>query len=408
MILEICFKPHDKQLPFMQSNAKYRAIITGVGFGKTSVGVVEMIRDLLCHPGTLNLIFAPTTPMLKNVTMAEFFKWCPKELIISHNQTEHRIMFANNSQLIYLSGDNERNIDRMRGLNIGAAYGDEIRMSPEYVWKIIIGRLRHQKGSMRAWITTTPAGFNWIYNWFVLKKHTSRPDDYEFFTGSSLDNPHTPEEYKETLMSTLTGAFLEQEVYGKFVGFEGCVYSEFRRDVHVGRYKNKNFKQYIGGIDWGWTNPSACLIIGIDGDNRVYVIEEVYEKRVHTEQFAGIVKEKKEGKEIVFQADPSEPALIEEFNSAGISTVPADNDLLPGIQKVGSLLKAQEDGKPRLYVDEDCVNTIMEFENYRYPDVKEGRPEQEKPLKIFDHLLDCLRYAVMGMQKEVEFGILEM
>jgi len=166
----INYRPHEKQKEFHDSTAKFRAIITGVGFGKSAMGVNEMIRETLEHDNVLNLIFAPTFPMLKNTTMQEFWKFCHQQFIKSHNQTEHRITFINDSQIIYLSGDNERNIDRLRGLNLGAAYGDEIAMSPEYVWKIILGRLRDTQGSLRAWITTTPKGFNWVYDWFVKKK----------------------------------------------------------------------------------------------------------------------------------------------------------------------------------------------------------------------------------------------
>lgn len=41
-------------------------------------------------------------------------------------KTEHIITFKNNARVIYLNGDNERNIDRLRGLKLGSAYGDEL------------------------------------------------------------------------------------------------------------------------------------------------------------------------------------------------------------------------------------------------------------------------------------------
>ncbi len=375
----------------------------------SAVGVVEMIRDCIEHPGVMNLIYAPTYPMLKNTTMVEFFKFCPKELIVKHNKSEHLIYLINGSTIIYLSGDNQRNIDRIRGLNLGAAYGDEIALSPSYVWKIIVGRLRDPRGSRRAWLTTTPKGFNWVYDWFVEKKHTTDPDEYEWFGGSSLDNPYTPQDYKDSLESTYSGAFYKQELLGEFVGYEGLVYSEFSRNVHVGDFSDKKFEEYVGGLDWGWTNPNVALLVGKDGDGRMYILKEVYVRRTHNEEFCGLVKNMiREKKDVVFQADPSEPAFINSFNNNNIITEGANNEILPGIQKVASLLKVQKDQLPRLFVDESCVNTIMEFENYRYPEVDEGKPERDLPIKVHDHAMDVIRYIAMADSKEVSFGFLEV
>ena len=57
--------------------------------------------------------------------------------------------------------------------------------------------------------------------------------DYEWFGGSTLDNPFTPQEYKDTLLVQYEGMFKEQEIYGKFVGFEGQVYKNFNMNIHV-------------------------------------------------------------------------------------------------------------------------------------------------------------------------------
>ena len=74
---------------------------------------------------------------------------------------------------------------------------------------------------------------------------------------------------------------------------------------------------------------------------------------------------------------------------------------MTGIKSISSLLEKREDGKPRLYVDQSCVNTIMEFENYSYPDKKEGKADVERPLKIHDHAMDALRYVLGVPRKKV-------
>jgi phage terminase large subunit len=235
-----------------------------------------------------------------------------------------------------------------------------------------------------------------VYNWFVLKKFTKSPEEYEWFGGKTIDNPYTPQEYKDTLEASYSGVFYKQELLGEFVGHEGLVYPEFSRNVHVGHFQNKTFSSFVGGLDWGWTNPSGALFAGRDGDGRYYIVSELYEKRVETSLFAGLVKGLRKGRTATFYADPSEPQFIQMFNDKGIDCLEADNEILPGINKVASLLKIQKDGLPRLFIDESCVHLINEFENYRYPDKKEDSRDNEKPLKMMDHLMDCIRYLVMA------------
>jgi len=49
-----------------------------------------------------------------------------------------------------------------------------------------------------------------------------------------------------------------------------------------------------------------------------------------------------------------------------------------------------------LFISKKCVNLISELESYAYPDKSPNHNEQEAPIKEKDHLLDALRYLVMG------------
>jgi hypothetical protein len=59
------------------------------------------------------------------------------------------------------------------------------------------------------------------------------PESYAWFGGTTLDNPYTPEEYKQDLVHQYEGLFKQQEIYGEFCGFEGQVYNNFRGELHV-------------------------------------------------------------------------------------------------------------------------------------------------------------------------------
>ena len=47
-----------------------------------------------------------------------------------------------------------------------------------------------------------------------------------------------------------------------------------------------------------------------------------------------------------------------------------------------------------MFVSSKCTETIREFEQYRYPEVKAEQNAKEDPVKDNDHCMDALRYFV--------------
>ncbi|MCK4260164.1 MAG: phage terminase large subunit, partial [Halanaerobiales bacterium] len=354
--LSVEYFPHHKQKDFHSSKAKFRLICTGVGFGKSAAGVNELIiQAMSAKAGCQFVMIAPTFRMLKNATLREFFKFCPHELVKKYNRSDNTIQLINDTEIICLSGDNERDLDRIRGLNIGGAYGDEVALCPEYLHDILVARLRDARGSLKLWYTTTPKGFNWLYRLFFEKKRKDNtylddPHDYEIFGGKTRDNPYTPKEYKKAMESLYVGAFAKQELEGSFIGFEGLVYKNFSADVHIIDSKDFHPVRLVAGIDWGFTNPQVYLLCGVDSDDRVCVLKEFYESQIQMTQFIDVVKSinasftKKyhdngvTGVDCCY-ADPSEPRYIAKLNSEGIRTQAANNDIMPGINQIFSRLE---------------------------------------------------------------------
>jgi phage terminase large subunit len=93
-----------------------------------------------------------------------------------------------------------------------------------------------------------------------------------------------------------------------------------------------------------------------------------------------------------FYCDPSEPANIAAFSRDGLPAAAGDNSVEPGIARVAALLSAG-----RLFVAPTCRNLIDEFARYAYETDADGNPTG-RVLKAFDHALDALRYAVVGLQ----------
>jgi len=377
------YKPLPKQLEFHNLTNKFKAYIGGLGSGKSFAGIFETIYTVLSYPKVLNVTLAPTNKLLKDSVIKTFREYCPKEFVRKYNRSDQRMEFINKSEILFRSCEDMKSIDRLRNINIGDFWIDEARGVPYYAWEVLVGRLRQLHAPLTGRITTTPIGYRWQWKKFVRDNNPQ----YAWVNSSSRENIYLPKDYIATLESEYAGSFAKQEIDGQFVNFEGLVYESFNRNIHILTSAEQIvLKDVVIGLDFGFTNQTAIAVLGIDTDKRVYLIDEFYEKRIMMTQLIEVLRDfKKKYNFSRIYADPSEPQFIEQLGSEFI-TEKAINDIMPGISEVSSRMQVQKDGRPRFYILNKCTNAIMELENYRYPDKKEEKPEQEKPLKVQDHL----------------------
>ena len=126
------------------------------------------------------------------------------------------------------------------------------------------------------------------------------------------------------------------------------------------------------GIDFGFTNPTAIVVIAKDHDGRRYIIEEHYETQMHESDIVKKVAEIKKKYGQLYQggtADSSEPDKCAALRPYGVLAVYKGKDSIrKGIIAMASAIKMQADGKPRFYIDLSCKNCWREMPNYRYKD----------------------------------------
>lgn len=189
------------------SDARFRAFIGGVGSGKTRAGCLAVLS---VAPGSTGMVLAPTYPMLRDATLRTFLDLVQSyhpSLIKTFHKTEMIVELTNGTRVLFRSADDP---DRLRGPNLGWFYLDEAALMEEAIWPIMIGRLREQPG--RAWATSTPRGFNWLYETFV-----KGGDDYDVTTSSTRDNPFLPDGFVRSLEHAYDSQWTAQEIEGEFV-----------------------------------------------------------------------------------------------------------------------------------------------------------------------------------------------
>jgi len=215
-------------------------------------------------------------------------------------------------------------------------------------------------------------------------------------------------------LEALSGARYQRLRWGRWVSSEGTVYEDWSPAVHIlDRFEPPPSWTRWHVIDWGYTNPFVWQEWAEDPDGRLFLLREVYRTRRLVEDHARHVLRlcAPDGKWAV----PKPRAIIADHDAEdratwerhfGMSTVPAVKAVAEGIQAVQARLRSAGDGKPRLFVLRDALVerdpelaevsrptcTVEEIDGYVWEPAKDGKEEKERPLKLNDHAMDCMRY----------------
>lgn len=211
-------------------------------------------------------------------------------------------------------------------------------------------------------------------------------------------------------LDALTGVRYKRGRLGQWVAAEGQVYEDFDLSIHlIDRFDIPAEWRRIRAIDFGFTNPFCCAWYALDHDGRMYLYREIYRTGELVEDLAAQIVELSKGERIsatVADHDAEDRATLEKH---GVPTVAAKKAISPGLQAVASRLRKAGDGKPRLFILRDALNspdkslqnahkptcTLDEFPVYVWPVAKDGKPIKEVPVDANNHGMDQLRYAVM-------------
>ncbi len=201
--------------------------------------------------------------------------------------------------------------------------------------------------------------------------------------------------------------WLLQEYYGSFMALSGLVFPDFSKCLIAEWPKDLKEERCrcVGGIDWGWNDPFAAVWGLLDETTDIlYLHDEMY--RRFTDLNTLIDKPLIDGKYALKELastfewwyDPSRPQDAMEFRRAGFRMHPGlkgKDSVRAGIAAITARIQTN-----RLKVlAPHMLNLVEEAKLYRYDEVQEGEEAGEIPLQQFDHLIDALRYMVMGIDK---------
>lgn len=319
---------------------------------------------------------------------------------VEDRRSENRITISRNGRtnhFFIFGGTDERSQDLVQGLTAAGAFFDEVALMPESFVNQAVGRCSVE-GS-KFWFNCNPdSPMHFFYkDW--IQKHKEKNLLYLHFTMN--DNLSLSEKIKERYRNSFSGIFYKRFIEGLWVIADGVIYDMFDESLMTYEqplleHKKERCRRFVS-VDYGTINPTVFLDIYDDGETlfveREYYYDSRETKRQKTDEeyvtdMLDFIGNDYADKIII---DPSAASFKASLRNAGLTTKDAVNDVNNGIRVASGLFTAGN-----LKINKSCVNLIKELKSYVW-DEKAAMRGDERPVKLFDHACDALRYCVLTM-----------
>lgn len=302
------------------------------------------------------------------------------------NNSAYRIELPNGAQFIFKGLDNPEKIKSIKGVSdVVMEEASEFTLD-DYTQLTL--RLRDKKHKYKQiFLMFNPVSkVNWTYNAFFIKKpkntvvyHTSYKDN-RFLDKVTIENIEE--------LANRNEAYYKIYALGEFATLDKLIFPKYEKKL-INKDNISNLKSYFG-LDYGFINdPSAFMHVKIDEQNKVlYIVEEYVRKNLTNDKIANAIIDLGYSKEEI-KADSAERKSNQELRNLGIRRL-ADAQKGPGSVMQGIQYIMQYD----IVVDERCVKTIEELENYTWKKDKKTNEYINEPVDSYNHCIDAIRYAI--------------
>ena len=403
------YKPHEGQLRlhFPEKDARFQVAVCGRRWGK-SVSASKEIELVISQPNKRAWVVAPTYQTAEKV-----FREVWHEMITNKQMPTRRasykdmyIEFEWGSVFEAKSADNPPSLV---GEGLDLLVLDEAAKQKQRVWEMYLRpTLSDRKG--RAIFITTPEGYNWIYDLY-LRGQGDKDKDWYSFRSPSWENQYAYREGESDEDLQEAKRNMSQEVYDQeygalFTSFAGRVYP-FDRNIDTGYYPYDPGLPTFCTVDFGYRMPAVVWTQTerIAGEQHIRIFDEIlHETNIKTEDLAKRILRKRYNT-IRYYGDP---AGINKQSQSGLGDIEifrkfnihihsvrdrVSRDIEAGISHVRGFVE-NANKKRYIHVHHKCIKVCEDFENYRYPEHKEGSDLKKLPVKdgFHDHGMDAVRY----------------
>jgi len=417
-----------KGLKMLQDPDKGYILFTGgARSGKTFLIVEFMVGRAFQFPGSRQLVVRKTRISAKESLWDDSFtKYLSTHIPSSEYEmlkSELVIKFSNGSTIMIAGLDDAARADKILGTEYITIFCNEATQLEYDVIGTLKTRLAQRVydvdgkfvAANKMVLDCNPRQpTHWLYIWGILLKDPSTKPYKPLIDAERHATLHwTPEDniknlppnFIEEHLDTLPHEARERMRFGRWCGSEGAIFKEFNDKIHmIEPFELPRYWPRIRAIDFGFDHPMAFLHAAYDfNTDTLYIYYEFKESGLTIDKLAdkldSVEKELNEFYEVQW-ADHSKTDRAFLANR-GIITRPAKKSVTDGINAVRERLVVDSTlGRPKLLIFNTCDGLRDEMYAYTWHEDRSQVADSDKPVKLDDDLVDCLRYICYGQAKQ--------
>lgn len=401
----VTYRLHRGQASVYRAPARFRVVVAGRRWGKTTVAVTELVtRALRGKPGRYWYVGPDRTNAKDTIWQTLKDMVDPTWLSRPPMETELLIDVVGGSQ-IAIKGAEEP--DRLRGRGLRFCVLDEFAdMKPE-TWTAVLRPQLADFGASALFIGT-PKSYNHLYDLF-LRGHDQTKPDWASWQFRTRDNPFIDPAEIEAAKSDTDERTFRQEWEASFEALAGRAYYAFARDEHVSPVELDQALPVCVSVDFN-IDPASAVIWQRRGEH-AHVWREVQTRhaggeatRATAERCRTLLAESGWRGTVRLYGDatgragkttgPSDHAVLREVFPAATWLIGSQNPhVRDRVSAVNGRAKNMR-GERHLTIDPSCVRLIADLEQVVFA----ANGELDKVSNpALTHLSDALGY---GLAKE--------
>lgn len=304
------------------------------------------------------------------------------------NRTDMRIDLPNGSRFIFKGLDDREKIKSITGIT-DIVVEEATELTEDDFTQLSL-RLRPPDPDPQIYLMFNPVSkANWVYAYFFQQP----PKDAMIVQTNYKDNRFLPQSYIDTLedMQRRNPAYYRIYALGEFATLDRLIYPCIDRRI-VPAEEVFGLKLWVG-LDFGYVNDPSALVWGYwnETNHTIYITGEYVKTGMLNDEIAARIIELGLSKEIII-ADAAEEKSIAEIRRAGIRRIKASrkgpDSVVHGIQWIN---------QQRIVVDERCIHTLEETENYTWKKDRKTGEYVNVPEDAYNHCLDAVRYGLQSV-----------
>lgn len=388
----------EKQIKsFNEADRRFNIWVGAVRSGKTYASILKLIDVIKNGPPGSGMIIGVNRDTIQRNVLLELYKFlgCDPP---GTKTTETKIYGRN---IYFVGAHDEGAVRRIQGSTLAFAYVDEATCIPAPFWRMLLSRLSVPNSQLLA--TCNPEGpAHWLKKEFI-----DRPElDIVHWNFQLDDNPSLTEKYKKDLKMEYTGMWYKRYILGEWAVAHGLIYDGYDHDnVYEQPYEPPNY--YILGIDYGTTNATAAVLCAVSPNRwpQIRIEEEFYYDSAKHGRSKGDDELADDIMNFIgyrnvsaVYVDPAAASFKIELRKKNLPVLDANNDVIPGIRTVSKFVSNKN-----IVIHKSCKVLNEHIQSYAW-DPKAADRGEDKPVKINDHILDALRYAIYSAFPTGEFS----